>query len=250
MRYFEANSHALAIAWVTKHLCVSRVPTNAVYNHEVKILFFDGYRELAVLQSTLHEVWARWRCGTLGASTLRYSTTAVLETWPMPQMTDELEDIGERYATLRDEIRHDESLGLTELYNRFHDPADTSERLEALRGLHREMDLTVLRAYGWTDIDLGLDFRDVGYLPANDRVRLTVSEPARAELLKRLTDLNLERHAQEAALGTKARSTKGRAKSAPAAQGALALAEAPAPVTTSKTKAAAPAKKASTRRTR
>jgi hypothetical protein len=71
MRYFETHSYALAIAWVTKHLCVSRVPTNAVYNHEVKILFFDGYREFAVLQSTLHEIWARWRCGTLLRSATR-----------------------------------------------------------------------------------------------------------------------------------------------------------------------------------
>jgi hypothetical protein len=249
MRYFDANSHALAIAWVTKHLCVSRVPTDAVYNHEVKVLFFDGYRELAVLQSTLHEIWARWRCGTLGASTLRYSTTAVLETWPMPEMTDELERVGKQYATLRDEIRRSESLGLTDLYNRFHDPTDTSARMEALREVHREMDLAVLRAYGWTDIDLGLDFRDVGYLPANDRVRLTVSEPARAELLKRFTDLNLERHAKEAVSGTKPGSSKGRAKrTAPAGQGALALVDAPeADPKTSKTKAA-PAKKASTKR--
>lgn len=249
MRYFDANSHALAIAWVTKHLCVSRVPTDAVYNHEVKVLFFDGYRELAVLQSTLHEIWARWRCGTLGASTLRYSTTAVLETWPMPEMTDELERVGKQYATLRDEIRRSESLGLTDLYNRFHDPTDTSAPMEGLREVHREMDLAVLRAYGWTDIDLGLDFRDVGYLPANDRVRLTVSEPARAELLKRFTDLNLERHAKEAVSGAKPGSSKGRAKrTAPAGQGALALVDAPeAEPKTSKTKAA-PAKKASTKR--
>lgn len=246
MRAFARMSHVLAIASVTKHLCVSRVPTSAVYNMQIKILYFDGFQEFAVLQSTLHEVWARWRCGTLGASTLRYSTTAVLETWPMPEMTDELERVGEQYATLRDEIRRDESLGLTDLYNRFHDPTDTSAPMNALRDLHREMDLAVLRAYGWTDIDPGLHFRDVGYLPANDRVRLTVSEPARAELLKRLTDLNLERHAQQAASGAKPGPSKGRAKgTASAGQGTLALIDAPeAEPRTSKTKAAAHAEKA------
>jgi hypothetical protein len=249
MRYFEANSHALAIAWVTKHLCVSRVPTNAVYNHEVKVLFFDGYRELAVLQSTLHEIWARWRCGTLGASTLRYSTTAVLETWPMPEMTDELEHVGERYVRLRDDIRRDESLGLTELYNRFHNPADDWERIEALRGLHREMDEAVLRAYKWTDIDLEIDFREVGYLPANDRVRQTVSDRARSVLLKRLVELNHRRYAEESASGVKSSAGRGRRKGAPTEQSSFALEEAAAPATTAKTKAATPAKKASTRRT-
>lgn len=251
MRYFDANAHALAIARVTKHLCVSRVTTHAVYNDEVKVLFFDGYRELAILQSTIHDLWARWRAGTLGAATLRYSTSATLETWPMPPMIDELEQIGKRYSALRDEIRREESVGLTDLYNRFHDPTATSTPVDALREVHREMDLAVLRAYGWTDIDLGLDFRDVGYLPANDRVRLTVSEPARAELLKRLTDLNLERHAQEAASGAKPGTSKGRAKrTAPAGQGALALIDAHQAAEPKTSKAAVPAKKASKRRSR
>jgi hypothetical protein len=252
MRYFDANGHALAIARVTKHLCVSRVTTHAVYNDEVKVLFFDGYRELAVLQSTIHDLWARWRAGTLGAATLRYSTSATLETWPMPPMTDDLEQIGNRYSVLRDEIRREESVGLTDLYNRFHDPTITSTRTDVLRELHCEMDRAVLRAYGWADIDLGLDFREVGYLPANDRVRLTVSEPARTELLKRLTDLNLERSAQEAASGAKLSSSNGRAKrTVPASQGVLALIDAPeAESKTSETKAAAHAKKSSTKRSR
>ena len=146
----------------------------------------------------------------------------------MPLMTEELEQIGKRYSDLRDEIRREESVGLTDLYNWFHDPADNSARTEALRDVHREMDLSVLRAYGWADIDPGLDFRDVGYLPANDRVRLTVSEEVRVELLRRLTDLNLERHAQEAASGARQGSSQGRTKrTAHGGQGALALIDAP-----------------------
>jgi hypothetical protein len=251
VREFQAKQYVLAISQNTKHLSVSRVPTRAVYNLKVKILFFEGFRELAVLQSSIHDVWARWCSGTLGASTLSYSTSAVLEPWPMPHLTDELEAIGDRYATLRDEIRLSESVGLTDLYNRFHDPANTSARIEALRSVHLEMDLAVLRAYEWTDVDLEVDFREVGHLPANDRIRLTVSERARAELLKRLTDLNLERHVQEAASGAKARAPGGCAEAAPVEQGALALAEASAPKTsTSTTKGTAPANKASARRTR
>jgi hypothetical protein len=249
MREFATKDHVLALASVTKHLCISRVPTNAVFNMQVKVLFFDGWKEFAVLQSSIHEVWARWLCGTTEASTLRYSTSAVLETWPMPSMTEELERVGERYATLRDEIRQGESVGLTDLYNRFHDPSDASASILAQRKLHREMDLAVLRAFEWSDIDLDLDFREVEYLPENDRLRLTVSEGARTELLKRLAALNHERYAQEATANTKTRSTKGRAKAAPTGPGqcAFALEEASAP--TSKTQPA-PRKKAGTRRTR
>jgi hypothetical protein len=145
----------------------------------------------------------------------------------MPAMTDELERVGQRYSMLRDEIRREDSIGLTDLYNRFHDPRDTSERMKDFRELHHEMDLAVLRAYGWTDVDIALDFREVGYLPANDRVRLTVSEAARAELLKRLTELNLERHARDAASGAKSSSLRRRAKATPVGQSALALVDAP-----------------------
>jgi type I restriction-modification system DNA methylase subunit len=250
MREFEKRSHVLAIARVTKHLCVSRVPTACVYNDQVKILFFDGFGELAVLQSTIHEVWARWRAGTLGAATLRYSTTAALETWPMPEMAADLEDIGRRYAALRDEIRQSDTIGLTDLYNRFHDPADASRQVQALRRLHREMDLAVLRAYEWSDLDLEHDFREVGYLPASDRVRLTVSERARTELLTRLTERNHQRHAQEAPFGAKRGTSRGRGTAAAAGQCALALVDARSgEPSSSRNKAPGPAKRASTRRT-
>jgi hypothetical protein len=63
------------------------------------------------------------------------------------------------------------------------------------------MDETVKEAYGWIHLDLGHDFHEVPYLPENDRVRFTVSEEARLEILKRLLDLNEERHRQEVEAG-------------------------------------------------
>jgi hypothetical protein len=41
--------------------------------------------------------------------------------------------------------------GLTSTYNRFHDPAETSEGILELRRLHDTMDQAVLAAYGWSD---------------------------------------------------------------------------------------------------
>lgn len=59
------------------------------------------------------------------------------------------------------------------------------------------MDETVLKAYGWTDINLAHDFYEVEYLPENDRIRYTISPAARKEILKRLLKLNHEIHEQE-----------------------------------------------------
>jgi len=63
------------------------------------------------------------------------------------------------------------------------------------------MDETVLKAYGWEDINLAHNFYEVDYLPENDRVRYTISPDARKEVLKRLLKLNHKNHEQEAKAG-------------------------------------------------
>jgi hypothetical protein len=89
------------------------------------------------------------------------------------------------------------------LWNHLHRTPDTCAFNQAvadileLRRLHREMDETVLKAYGWTDIHLAHDFYEVDYLPENDRIRYTISPAARKEILKHLLKLNHTIHAQE-----------------------------------------------------
>jgi hypothetical protein len=51
-----------------------------------------------------------------------------------------------------------------------------------LREFHKQMDETVLKAYGWEDINLAHDFYEVDYLPENDRVRYTISPDARGSV--------------------------------------------------------------------
>ena len=92
-------------------------------------------------------------------------------------------------------------VGLTDLYNRFHNSQDKSTTLRQLRELQVEIDQAVAQAYGWDDLDLGHDFHEVPYLPENDRIRFTVSEPARLEILDRLSQLNRERYEEEVAQG-------------------------------------------------
>lgn len=91
-----------------------------------------------------------------------------------------------------------------------------------LRQLHKEMDETVLKAYGWQEysekwgpaIDLAHDFYEVDYLPENDRVRYTISPEARKEVLKRLLLLNHEIYEEEVKQGLhgKKKSPKATAK--------------------------------------
>lgn len=75
------------------------------------------------------------------------------------------------------------------------------EGIEKLRKLHVEMDLAVLEAYGWTDMDLLHNYYEVDYLPENDHVRFTIHPDARKEVLKRLLLLNHKLYADEVKAG-------------------------------------------------
>lgn len=70
-----------------------------------------------------------------------------------------------------------------------------------LRELHVQMDMAVLDAYGWNDIQLRHDFYEVDYLPENDRIRFTIHPDARKEVLKRLLELNHRIHEEEVKAG-------------------------------------------------
>src|SRR5690606_27021954 len=149
------NQFFLASAMVTKYVCFRRVSTSNIYNHKTIVYFLYKWRDFAILQSSLHLEWAYWNCGTLGVSTLSYSTSTALETWPMPardvDVLTELDRLGERYHSDREALLESDSIGLTQFYNRFHDKEVDDSRIEELRGLHREIDLAVASAYGWDD---------------------------------------------------------------------------------------------------
>lgn len=172
-------------------------------NESTILYFFDSYAEFACLQSSHHIVWTYWTCGLMGTSTLKYSTTDALETWPMPSSDclSKLGDFGRDYHTYREELMLSESIGLTQLYNRFHDTSEVDSRFERMRHLHREMDIAVAHAYGWDDLDLEHGFHAVPYLPENDRVRFSISDRVRLEVLRRLSELNHQRYEEEISQG-------------------------------------------------
>ena len=195
----EKHEFILASAINTKYVSFRRVPTANVYNKKTKLYFLYEWSDFALLQSSIHQEWAFWLCGTLGASTLNYSTSDALETWPMPVLcnNEPLNRFGEQYHQLRDAILLENQIGLTDLYNRFHDLANIDLSILELRDMQRQMDSAVASSYGWDDLDLGHDFHNIPYLPGNDCIRFTISEYARLEVLRRLSQLNCRRHLEQ-----------------------------------------------------
>lgn len=139
----------------------------------------------------------------------------------MPNVKDDslLESAGSEYHEFREEVLLSEQIGLTQLYNRFHDPNNTDSQIQILREMHRNMDAAVLAAYGWNDVCPEHDFHEVLYLPENDRIRYTISHATRLELLKRLADLNHKRFEEEVEKGLHGKNASGKKAARPSARG-------------------------------
>lgn len=174
-----------------------------IFNQKTKIIFTEDFSAFAMLQSTIHDVWARWRSGSRGAGSIAYSTSKALSTFPLLESEDNdtLNEVGMKFSESRQAAFEALSIGPTQFYNRFHTDIERDPRIERLRTLQREMDVAVACAYGWDDLDLGHGFHEVPYLPENDRIRFTISEPARIEVLQRLSELNRQRYEEEVAEG-------------------------------------------------
>lgn len=204
----------LVVSLITNHVCFAFVPSTWVFAHKLAVLPLDSDSHLALLQSSLHYVWA-WQYSSTNLSLLNYSPSDCFNTFPFPSSVESLKEIGLRYGAYRRDVLLSRCEGLTPLYNRFHNRGETAAEVVGLRALQREMDHAVAAAYGWTDLDLGHGFHE-----AKQGLRYTISEAARREVLDRLLALNHARHAEEVA-GAPPEKPKRAGKKKSAAQNTL-----------------------------
>lgn len=178
---------------VTAHLSFCFMDPRDVLTEALQLFCSDRFSDFALLQSTIHEVWARNRSSTLG-EILRYSTSDAFDTFPKPLDNSLSEDIGRKFYGARDGILKSTKSGLTQTYNRFHNSKDLAADITYLRELQVQMDKVTLSAYHWDDIDLLPNFYET-----KQGLRFTISNTARREILCRLLELNHQRHAEEVA---------------------------------------------------
>ncbi len=190
----QGMSRVLFHGFTCKFLAFSFVPANVVFAAPHVILLLDGWADFAVLQSSIHEAWVRQFGSVLrdAATGMRYPASDVFQTFARPVSSEKSETIGQLYYSERSRFMKTRSEGLTEFYNRFHDPDESSADIRKVRELHGEMDQAVVAAYGWTDLELGHGFHET-----KQGVRFAICEPARREVLQRLMKLNHERYADE-----------------------------------------------------
>jgi hypothetical protein len=163
-----------------KHLLISFQPSDVVFSHALVVFALTAFADFAVLQSRVHEHWARL-LGSSMKTDLRYTPSSCFETFPFPRPTAaqrlHLEATGEALHRERQTLMVALQVGMTALWNRLLDPHEDDPRVLQLRETREAMDRAVLAAYGWSDVEP--DDKD--------------------EINRRLRKLNARRAAEEAA---------------------------------------------------
>lgn len=185
---------------MTKHsitLMPRRAPTSNLFGNGLVVFATDTFADQAVLSSSPHQLWAI-KYGSGLRKDPRYTASDVFETFPRPESTVLLSEIGETLETERQRIMLRRDLGLTKLYNLVNAAgiSDSADRdVARLREIHVEVDQAVMAAYGWDDIPL-----DHGFHTYRQMERWTVSPAARVEILDRLLEENHRRAASQGAV--------------------------------------------------
>jgi hypothetical protein len=198
---------------------IAFIPKQVVPSDALVVFAIDKDSEFAVVQSRTHEIWARF-FGSSIKDDLRYTPSDCFETFPFPEKDrngETVEIAGRLYYEFRAATMVSNDEGLTEIYNRFHDPEEIAPDILKLRELHTAMDRAVLDAYGWVDIptdcEFLLDYEDDDEVEGKARKRKKPwryrwPDEVRDEVLARLLKLNAERAEQERLTGEAASPAK------------------------------------------
>ncbi|QXQ11301.1 type IIL restriction-modification enzyme MmeI [Paeniglutamicibacter sp. Y32M11] len=185
------SSAVIGISAVSVHAAPMIIPVGAIMSSAIVVIPDRSFSNLAVLSSSVHSNWVlRW--GSLLDLRVRYSTTDVLDTFPLPQVNESLDSIGKELDVKRRKIMLERGLGVTKLYNLVNDPdvTDRDQDINELRQMQVRIDHAVMNAYGWSDIPLEHSFHEYRKI-----FRWTVDPSARVRILDRLLEENHRRAA-------------------------------------------------------
>ncbi|MGW3692313.1 Eco57I restriction-modification methylase domain-containing protein [Streptomyces sp. NPDC005149] len=184
----------LAFAEVSSTIIPRRIQLGPLFNHKVVIIATDSYADQAVLSSSAHWLWVA-RYSKTNRVDPSYSPSVAYETFPRPQRTAALEELGRTLEQVRTEIMTRRALGLTSLYRLVNGAGlvdDGDVDVTRLRQLHVELDRAVLAGYGWSDL-----ISDHGFHPYRQMPRWTVGPETREKILDRLLEENHRRAASQ-----------------------------------------------------
>ncbi|WP_017975219.1 Eco57I restriction-modification methylase domain-containing protein [Actinopolyspora halophila] len=186
----------MVITLVSKTAMPVMVPTGQVFSHMLGVFATEDTAMLGLLSSAQHFWWAKTRSSTL-ETRIRYTPSDVFETFPLPELTQELRELGDELDRYRRDVMLSRDSGLTKAYNLVFDPECTDSGIAELRRIHREIDEATVRTYGWQDRIDAVGGLDHGFHPVGRETRYTIGPAAQREILDSLLELNHERYQRE-----------------------------------------------------
>lgn len=192
----DSENTVIVRVQTTKHHSFSVVPAFQIINNTINVIASSNPALFAVLSSEIHASWFYKYGSNLGVAGKqsvgypRYFHTAVYGTFPFCELTQDLSVLGRRLIVERAEIFSRLQIGITQFYNEVHDPKSKLTDAINFRELLQALEFAVAKAYGWSDLLVGLDFRENEYLPKSDRLRFTFTKGERDQILQRLENMN------------------------------------------------------------
>lgn len=183
------------------HIALTFLPSDLIFDQTLVVFALSDVGSFSVLQSRVHEIWARFFGATMKDDP-RYNPSRAFFTFPWPSRVNEntrVSDAGSTYLDERARLMIANGEGLTSTYNRFHDPVERNPGTTKLRELHAAMDRAVLDAYGWSDLlptcEFLLDYEDEEEEGSRRKKpwRYRWPDEFRDEVLARLLELNRQR---------------------------------------------------------
>ncbi|WP_225448299.1 DNA methyltransferase [Streptacidiphilus sp. P02-A3a] len=213
------HSRILVIGLHSKYGLPVIVSNGQVFSHALCVFYTsDVVAMLAVLTSTWNFNW--WT--VKGESTIkgdpRYTPSDGFDTFPKPELTARIRAAGEELDTYRRHVQLTRSpqLGMTDLYNEVHNPANVDADIQRLREIHVEIDEAVSESYlahplaaqfDWTPLALNYGFHETVH-----GQRWTVHPDVQIEMNDRLLELNFAVYDDELRRGLHNKKGKGSAK--------------------------------------
>jgi hypothetical protein len=156
--------HVIGISRTSKYTCFSLLPAEYTFGDKLVIVCARNLLPaLGLLSSSIHSFWAAFNGATREDRPV-YSSTDCFGTFPAPftglwnfPCTDEtllatVSSTSQNLFRHRSDTLCGDEIGMTEFYNRFHDPSfEVPDCLEARR-LQVELDNSYLSLYGWPTI--------------------------------------------------------------------------------------------------
>ena len=162
----------------------ARAPTHWCFTNKVVVIEEGRPDTLGVLRSAPFREWVSEYSTSFGVgSGISPSISRGINTFVMPPTSQAVDDLGERWHIESNSWCAATGKGLTGMQNAIHLSGPSADRL---RSLQRELDMAVVEAYGWTDIDLNHDFHD-----SPQGIRYGLAKAARDAIIERLRALNL-----------------------------------------------------------